>query len=208
MNQNRGPLLILASSSPRRRQLISALNLPFAAVAADVDESCEAGAKPPEIVEELALRKAAAVYGKLPPELAGQAGVIIGADTIVVCRGKVLGKPRDRAHAVEMLEMLQGKCHEVYSGLALIDAATGRTKTGHRRTVVRMKPMDRQRIERYAASGEPDDKAGGYAIQGLGAMLVDSIDGCYFNVVGLPLSLLCDMLAEFGVDPFDSSFRE
>lgn len=203
MMRDSGRHLILASSSPRRQQLIRTLRLPVTVHTADVDESYPEGSEPSEIVEQLALRKASAVYRKVKSENSAKSGVIIGADTIVACRGIVLGKPRDRAHARDMLRMLQGTTHEVYSGLALIDAETGRTRLGHRKTEVRMKPLDPERIARYAATGEPDDKAGAYAIQGLGALLIDAIDGCYFNVVGLPLSLLDEMLAEFGIDAFD-----
>lgn len=206
MKRNSRRHLILASSSPRRQQLIRTLQLPVMIHSVDVDESYPEGAKPSEIVEQLALRKAAAVYDLLRAGDAGQAGLIVGADTIVVFRDVILGKPRDRAHARDMLEMLQGKSHAVFSGVALIDADTGEAKVGHRKTLVRMKPLDRRRIEQYVATGEPDDKAGAYAIQGLGAMLIDTIEGCYFNVVGLPLSLLHDLLGEFGVDPFDSPF--
>lgn len=194
--------LILASASPRRQELIHSLGLPVLIHPADVDEAVESDWHPARIVEELALRKAEAVRTKLLAEPGGQpAGqsVIIGSDTIVVLEGRVLGKPANPEHAIDMLLSLQGRVHEVYSGVACLGLSDGFGKIGHRMTKVRMKPMDRERIERYVATGEPLDKAGSYAIQGLGATLVESIEGDYFNVVGLPLSLLSDLLESFGI---------
>ena len=186
--------LVLASSSPRRKELLEALGLPFVADASDADESVPAGMPPATIVETLALRKAAAVAARRDGAL------VIGADTIVVCEGEVLGKPRDDADARRMLAMLQGREHDVYSGVALV--AAGASRAAHSRTRVRMKPLGAERIAAYVRTGEPRDKAGAYAIQGFGATLVSSIDGDYFTVVGLPVALLADMLAEFGIAAF------
>ncbi|OPA80343.1 septum formation protein Maf [Paenibacillus selenitireducens] len=189
--------LILASSSPRRQELIRTLNIPFEIRVSDVDETTPTFWSPAQVVEQLALRKAEKVRETLQ---AGEQGIIIGADTIVVQDYRVLGKPKDDNDAIWMIGLLQGKTHQVYSGVACIDAASGETHVSHRITYVTMKHLTDQQIANYVASGEPRDKAGAYAIQGLGATIVESIEGCYFNVVGLPLSLLSDMLAKFGVE--------
>ncbi|MBW7476212.1 Maf family protein [Paenibacillus oenotherae] len=193
--------IVLASSSPRRRELVASLDLslPVLILSTDADEGTPADWAPSHIVEQLALRKARAAVSMLG-ETQSDGSVIIGADTIVVLDGEVMGKPQHTAEAAAMLGRLQGRQHEVYSGVACISPDGSRELVAHRRTLVTMKPLDRGRIDRYVASGEPMDKAGSYAIQGLGATLVDRIDGCYFNVVGLPLSLLSDMLSSFGVD--------
>jgi len=189
--------LILASSSPRRQELIRVLGFPVEVVPSDVDEGVETGWSPSRIVEELSLRKALAVTERLAP---GREGVVVGSDTIVVLDGAVLGKPRDEEDAASMLEALSGRSHEVYTGLALVDVATGRRSVSHRMTRVWMKPMDGRRIRAYVETGEPRDKAGAYGIQGYGATLVDRLEGDYFTVVGFPLSLAADMLErDFGL---------
>lgn len=189
--------LILASSSPRRQELIRSLGLPYIIRVSDADETVEGEITPSEMVEMLSLRKAATVREQL--RSSGEQGVIIGSDTIVVFDGKVLGKPADEQDSFRMLKWLQGATHQVYSGIACVDAATGKQAVAHRITQVRMKPLSDEQIWRYIATGEPKDKAGSYAIQGLGATIVDSIEGDYFNVVGLPLSLLSDLLLEFDI---------
>ncbi|RAP77861.1 Maf family protein [Paenibacillus montanisoli] len=192
--------LVLASSSPRRRELVAALDLslPVLILSSDTDESTPPDWQPAQIVEQLGLRKAKASSELLKDEQAADS-LVIGADTIVVLDGIVLGKPKDKGDAIRMLTDLQGREHEVFTGVACLDTSTGRELVRHRMTKVKMKPLDRATIERYVDSGEPMDKAGSYGIQGLGATLVERIDGCYFNVVGLPLSLLSDMLAEFNI---------
>ncbi|WP_426448676.1 Maf family protein [Paenibacillus sp. S-38] len=190
--------LILASSSPRRQELIGSLGLPYAIRVSDVDESTEPGLSPAQIVEELSARKAGAVYERCKEE--GPAdGIVIGSDTIVVLDGEVLGKPQDEQDAFRMLSSLQGRRHQVYTGVACFDLATGQRLTEHRVTEVYMNPLTEAQIRRYIASGEPMDKAGSYAIQGLGATMIDRIEGDYFNVVGLPLSLLSALLERLGV---------
>jgi septum formation protein len=193
--------LVLASSSPRRQELIRSLQLPVAIRVSDVDETVPAGWQPDAIVEELSVRKARTVAEMLPcnEDSAGRS-IVIGSDTIVVLDGEVLGKPADRADAERMLSLLQGRSHQVYSGVACLDPASGAAMVRHRMTRVHMKPMSSAQITRYVETGEPMDKAGSYAIQGLGAAIVDSIEGDYFNVVGLPLSLLTDMLSELGIE--------
>jgi septum formation protein len=191
--------LILASSSPRRQELIRLLGLsvPIEIQSSDADETVPSDWAPDGIVEQLALRKARAVQSL---QMHGSAAaVILGADTIVVQDGQVLGKPQDAADAIGMLERLQGRSHDVFSGIALVDT-NGRELAMHAVTRVYMKSLDPARIERYVASGEPLDKAGAYGIQGAAAAFVERIDGCYFNVVGLPVSLAADMLQQFGMD--------
>lgn len=194
MEHDNSRLIILASGSPRRRELLSLLGLPFEVISSDVDESTPPGLTPEDIVRTLALRKAEATL-----HAAGeQRALIIGSDTIVVLGDKVLGKPVDLQDSRNMLRMLQGKTHQVYTGVACI-GTEGRTVVEHRVTSVTMREMKEEEINDYIASGEPADKAGSYGIQGLGATLVERIDGCYFNVVGLPLSLLGSMLSSFGI---------
>ena len=197
MKEKASRYIILASTSPRRQELIASLRIPFEIMGSDADEDTPFGWSPDKIVETLSLRKADAVYRKLS-ETCGSA-VIVGSDTIVVLEGDILGKPADEQDAVRMLSGLQGRTHKVYTGVACVDAETGRSIVRHRVTSVRMKPLSEEEIVSYVRSGEPADKAGAYAIQGLGATIVDSIEGDYFNVVGLPLSLLSDMLEEMGI---------
>lgn len=189
--------VILASTSPRRRELVASLQIPFDVVPSHADESTPDTWSPEQIVMELAARKANAVYNTLTET--SKDGVIVGSDTIVVRDGDVLGKPRDEQEAAAMLSSLQGRSHTVYTGVACQDGLTGNMKVDYRSTVVTMKALTEDEVWAYARSGEGLDKAGAYAIQGLGATLVTGIEGCYFNVVGLPLSLLVDMLTEFDI---------
>lgn len=190
-------LLILASSSSRRQELIRFLQLPFIVRASYAKEDTPAGMSPPDIVETLSLRKASAVAEVC--RAAGESGIVIGSDTIVVLDDTVLGKPSNEQHAFEMLKALRGRSHTVYSGVACMESKSGRYRVAHRRTAVRMKQLEDEQIRRYIATGEPLDKAGSYRIQGIGATLIESIEGDYFNVVGLPISLLADMLGDFGI---------
>ncbi|MGO4183654.1 septum formation protein Maf [Paenibacillus sp. FSL A5-0031] len=196
--------LVLASSSPRRKELVASLDLslPVYILSTDTDETIEAGWSPSEVVEQLSLRKAKAAIPLLQQKQEVPTSLIIGADTIVVLDGDVLGKPADDEEAKSMLRRLQGRSHEVYSGVACVLSASGEALVAHRKTKVMMKPLSEDQIARYVATGEPRDKAGSYGIQGLGATIVEQIDGCYFNVVGLPLSLLSDMLASYDIAVF------
>ncbi|MDI3298341.1 MAG: Maf family protein [Bacillota bacterium] len=197
--------LVLASSSPRRRALLEALGLPFEVVPPGVDEPRRPGLPPERLVEELSLRKALAVARRLAGEggtaapaapAAGAATWILGSDTVVVLDGEILGKPSGPAEAVRMLERLAGRTHVVYSGIALVPlAARGtapeeRARVAHQRTEVRLRALRPGEAERYVATGEPLDKAGAYAAQGRGAVLIEWIRGDYTNVVGLPVPLL------------------
>ncbi len=184
--------LILASTSPRRRALLEGLGVPFEAVGSDVDETLVDGT-PVQQARALALAKARTVADTR------SSGLVIGADTIVVVGSAILGKPRNRREAARMLGLLAGRRHRVITGVAVVDAASGREVIGHEETAVWIRSLEADEIQRYVASGEPDDKAGAYAIQGLGSLLVERIEGCYFNVVGLPLVKLDRILGEYGV---------
>mgnify|MGYP001300047347 CR=1 FL=1 len=190
--------LYLASSSPRRQFLIRMLRLPYDIVAPSVEEQIDFHWSPTEIVRELSLSKARAVYDDLSAQQ--KDGIVIGADTVVVYQGNILGKPRCEQEAFQMLDMLQGNTHAVLSGVACIDVRSGKQLVTHCKTSVTMKPLTEEQMWRYIQTGEPLDKAGAYGIQGLGALIVDKIEGDYFHVVGLPGSTLAEMLREFGVE--------
>lgn len=192
--------LILASASPRRRELLRMLGLDFEILVSNAEESKgELPDSPGEQVMELAARKAGEIAGLHPDAL------VIAADTIVVAEKQILGKPGDEEDARRMLSFLSGRWHEVYTGVALVKAAEKKRLVDYERTRVKFRPLSREEIDRYIRSGEPMDKAGAYGIQGLGAVLVERIEGCFFNVVGLPLTKLTLMLKEFGVEVLEVS---
>ncbi|MBP1930404.1 Maf family protein [Ammoniphilus resinae] len=184
--------LILASSSPRRQEILRNLGLDFSVKVSGVDESFSDGLKPAEIVELLAERKVASVSEEVSD------GLVIGSDTIVVLNNQILGKPINLEDAFRMLMSLQGSTHSVFSGLTVMDVRTGRKLTGHVETKVTMRGLSESTIKKYIATGEPSDKAGAYAIQGFGAIFIEKIEGDYFSVVGLPIRLLADFLNDFG----------
>ena len=184
--------LILASGSPRRRELLGGLGLTFEVRPVDLDESLHDGEAPEPYVQRLARDKAQA--------RAGNGELVLAADTTVVCDAQILGKPSDPADAARMLTLLAGRDHEVWTGVALHRPADDRTAIGTERTRVTLAPMTESEIAWYAHSGEPDDKAGAYAIQGLGAMFVAAVDGNYTNVVGLPIPLVYRLFGELGLD--------
>lgn len=190
--------LILASSSPRRQELIRLLGQSYDIVVSRVDERITTEMPPAQVVHDLSIRKARAVYNEIKDSQ--KDGIVIGADTIVVLNDKILGKPKDEQEAFQMLHALQGNTHHVYSGVACIDLESGETLVDHCKTAVTIKPLSEQEIRRYIQTGEPKDKAGAYGIQGIGAVIVEKIEGDFFNVVGLPLSLLSDMLKRFGIE--------
>lgn len=194
MKKNQHRSIILASSSPRRKELLAGLGLEFTVISSDVSEEVENNCSPEEMVKLLAQRKAEAVARQIDQ------GLVIGADTIVVLEGEVLGKPRDKIDAFSMLTRLQGREHKVYSGISIVDAKTNEYETGFQSTTVRMRSLNDLEVTQYIATDEPMDKAGAYAIQGLGATLVEGINGDYFTVVGLPLALTAKYLRNFGVD--------
>mgnify|MGYP001491180455 CR=1 FL=1 len=188
--------LILASSSPRRSELLKQLGLDFRILPCEVNETLPPGLRPDELVETLAARKAWAAAVLL------NEGIVIGADTVVALNGQVLGKPADTSDAAEMLRLLQGTNHEVYTGVALVDAGRREILIDHEQTRVYFKPLEEVEILRYVSTGEPMDKAGAYAVQGLAAMFIGRLEGCYTNVVGLPLAKLSEMLKQFGYNVF------
>jgi len=183
--------VILASASPRRRELLSLVGIPHVVEPADIDESYRDGEEAPQHAERLAREKAATVAGRHPD------AVVIAADTIVLIDGLVLGKPSDDADAERMLAMLGGQTHVV---LTAVDVAyRGELRSGVESVRVTFRPLTRERIRAYIATGEPMDKAGSYGIQGYGATLVERIDGDYFAVMGLALARMVDLLAELGL---------
>ena len=186
--------VVLASSSPRRQELLSKVGLDFETIPAESDESAVSGT-PEQVVQALALEKASGVARRMR----GRDALVIGADTIVYIDGKILGKPADDREAGLMLGMISGRTHVVYTGIAIVDTATGKTLVECEESRVHIRDLAPDEIAAYVKTGEPSDKAGAYAVQGIGSVIVDRIEGCYFNVVGLPMSRLALMLKEFGV---------
>lgn len=198
------PELVLASASPRRRDLLGLLGLEPLIVPADIDETPHPGEGPEALVERLARGKADAVCSSLQPgsdRLAVPCSyqLVVAADTVVAVDGKIFGKAADDAEAARMLEALSGRAHDVVTGLAVVGRGPNpRTETAICRTRVWMRALDRADIDWYLASGEHRGKAGAYGIQGRASLLVDRIDGSYQNVVGLPLATLDEVTRRFG----------
>ena len=187
--------LILASQSPRRRQLLEQVGFTdFLIRPAQGEELADPNLDPGGLVEALSRQKALEISASADPE-----DLIIAADTVVAVDGQVLGKPHSIQQAHEMLSALSGREHIVYTGVTVCRG--GQILTQHEATTVRFRPLTAQEIDAYIATGEPMDKAGSYGIQGRGALLVEGISGDYFNVVGLPVCRLGRMLTQFGVDP-------
>ncbi len=188
------PKLILASGSPRRRELLSAAGFSFDVVVSDAEESMPDTSEPASVAKHNALVKAIAVAESAPQDM-----LVIGADTIVTLNGHIYGKPADEAQAAQTLAELSGKTHQVITGVALVmgDAFF----SFHETTDVVFKELSEETIAAYVATGDPLDKAGGYGIQSSGSALVDHIDGDYDNVVGLPVARLSRMLAKLGIEP-------
>jgi len=188
---NKAYPLILASASPRRRELLTQIQISFRVVASEVDEQ-ETGHEPTEVCLGLAEKKAIQVHRLAGPDW------VLGADTIVVIAGRILGKPRDEADAREMLALLAGTGHRVITGFCVIDPSGLPVHSEAVSTDVRFKPLSDREIEAYVRTGEPFGKAGAYAIQGIGAFMVESISGSYSNVVGLPVCALIKALIRVG----------
>ena len=183
--------VILASGSPRRRELLQQMRLNFTVLSPDVDE--HAAPMPPEaLVQLLSSRKAAAAAAAHPE------AVVIAADTVVCQDGLILGKPADEADARRMLERLSGKKHQVYTGFTVQQGI--RLQTCVEGTTVHVRPLSTAEIDRYIATGEPMDKAGAYGIQGLGGVFITGLEGDYYNVMGLPICRLAQVLRSFGID--------
>ncbi len=185
--------LILASSSPRRAEILRNAGFDFAVVPAHVDETRRPNEHPADYVRRLAEDKAHTVARQLAKDAASDSTLIIGADTAVVIDSEILCKPSSAANAREMLRRLNGKTHEVYTGLTLLQG-NGTVHTAVEKTRVTFESLSEGEIEEYIATGEPFDKAGAYAIQGRGGKFISHIEGCYFNVMGLPLARLYAML--------------
>jgi septum formation protein len=175
---------VLASGSPRRRELLAQLGVDPIIWASDIAENNSSNERPESMAMSLALQKALEASSKF------QNDIVLAADTIVVVDGRVMGKPRDNDEAYDMLKDLSGRSHEVITGFAIIDNSENTKVVEYEKTLVTFRTLDHERIMAYIDSGEVLDKAGAYGIQGKGALLVEKIEGCYFNVVGLPLSRL------------------
>lgn len=188
--------IILASSSPRRKELLDRAGIKFEAVnppdSAETPISKRSTDNPKEFARQNACQKAAAAAA-----ISDAGSLIIGADTIVVCDGRIMGKPADKSEACEMLSFLSGKIHEVITGVAVLEKDTGRIESAAESTEVSFKNLTEAEIREYAESGEPLGKAGAYAIQGKGSIFIPSIKGCFFNVVGLPLFRTKELLSKF-----------
>lgn len=181
--------IILASQSPRRKEILSLLEIPFKIMVSDADETVEEGLPPYFIAESLSLKKAAAVAKNIDAD-----AIVIGADTIVVADGKILGKPKDAEDASLMLSALSGKWHEVISGVTVIHTTSAKSESFYVATKVKFCELSPEEIADYVATGDSCDKAGAYGIQGVASKFVEEIHGDYFNVVGLPLSKLYQVL--------------
>lgn len=184
--------IILASNSPRRLTLLRQIGIDPVVIPSHVPEYIQEGESPEDSALRLATAKAREVVGRF------MEGFIIGADTVVVVDSEQLGKPADERDARRMLRLLSGRSHSVITGLAVIDAKRSEVKTTIVRTTVRFKQLTEEEIDAYIATGDPMDKAGAYGIQGRAAAFIEGIEGCYSNVVGLPLSELVEMLKSFG----------
>ena len=194
--------IVLASASPRRKELLEQIGISFEVIASNVNENIQYQDNPDRYVEQLALMKAQEVARRVNP-----GHLIIGSDTIVLLDNEILGKPENDQDAFNTIKRLSGKSHFVFTGVAIIEAAEGKTMVSHAKTKVKFRDVEDDEIMAYIKSGEPADKAGSYGIQGKGAVLVEGIDGCYFNVVGLPISCLCSMLKSFGVEVLGGKYE-
>ncbi len=190
-------MLYLASTSPRRRELLQQIGLTFEVLKVAVDETAEDEESPAEYVSRLAIAKARAAADLVGPE-----DIVLSADTTVVCDGKIIGKPATLEEAVSIWKSLSGRSHQVMTGVALLRGE----RVAHRVVIteVHFHPLQADEMEAYWRTGEPADKAGGYGIQGRGAVWVDRISGSYSNVVGLPLSETAEMLAGFGYSVWET----
>jgi len=186
-----GKKLILASASPRRENLLKMIGFDFEMVDSQVDEQSEVYTIPEVHVLELAQKKALKVAEKI------NSGLIIGADTIVVLNNQILGKPKDAKQAKEILRQLSDRTHTVYTGFAIVEKPSGEMVSEFEKTLVSFRKLEDEEIVRYIQSGSPLDKAGGYGIQDQGALFVEKIDGCFYNVMGLPVTKLYQALGKF-----------
>jgi len=186
--------IVLASASPRRKELLEKTGLRFDVDPVETDENMESGKNPHEIVRKISLQKALSVSGRHKDT------VIIAADTIGFLNGQIIGKPHNSDEAKKILQLLSGKSHTVITGFTIIDSANNKTVSRSVETKVFIKKLSQQEIDAYLSTGEPLDKAGAYGIQGLGSVIVEKIEGDYYNVVGLPLNALSEALKAFGIN--------
>lgn len=185
--------IILASASPRREELLKKIGLKFRVESSNYEENISYELEPHELAKLLSLEKAKLVAKNHKNVL------VIAADTFIVFEGKILGKPRTKTEAREMLERINGKPHSVITGFTIVDSGSNKALSKSVETKVHLRKLNSNEIDVYVKSKEPLDKAGAYAIQGLGSVIVEKIEGDYYNVVGLPLSTLVESLKEFGV---------
>jgi septum formation protein len=198
------PRLVLGSASPRRKELLARVGVPFRVEESHIEEGIEPGEKPERFTQRIADRKAQAVAGKQEPHT-----WVLGADTAVVVDDQVLGKPENRSDGARMLKLLSGRTHRVLTAVVLAPSGPGTALRLLSETLVRFVKLSQTTIQGYLDTGEPLDKAGAYGIQGIGAMLVSSIQGSYTNVVGLPLAETMEMLEEAGIyRPFERAWRQ
>lgn len=193
---NRLPGIVLASASPRRRELLAGMGLAFEVIPADIDEAAHDHEDPVAYVDRLAHEKARAIAERMPAH-AGRDALVIAADTVVVVDGLMLGKPRDAHENRAFLDRLSGRVHQVSTGHCVMHR--GVVERAVRTTDVAFRDLSAGERTRYVATGEGADKAGGYAIQGIGAALVERIDGCYFNVVGMSVATIVTITRELGI---------
>jgi len=187
--------IILASASPRRKELLKSMGLEFEVIPSEIEENIENESFSPKLIENLAAEKAADVAKRT-----NFTAIVIGSDTVVVINNKILGKPKDKKDAFIMLKMLSGNTHQVISAIAVIDTETRKILKDSVVSDVTFKQLSDEEINAYIETGEPMDKAGAYAIQGFAGMFVKSINGCYSNIVGISVFKLAEMLKEFGVE--------
>jgi septum formation protein len=185
--------IILASASPRREELLEKIGLKFEVEPSNYAEDMRSELSPDELAKSISLEKAKVVASK------HKNAIVIAADTFIVFRGKIMGKPDTEAEAIKMLMTLRGKSHSVITGFTILDTEENKVLTKSVETIIHIKNLTPEEIDAYVKSKEPLDKAGAYAIQGLGSVIVERIEGDYFNVMGLPLSALAEGLKEFGV---------
>jgi septum formation protein len=188
--------IILASASPRRKDLLEKIGLKFEVDSCDIIEDLTSDLAPRELAKKISAEKAQAAVEKYSD------AIIIAADTIGVFEGKIIGKPHTATEARKILSILSGKSHLVITGYTIIDTGTRKTVTKSVQTKVYFRNLSESEIDAYVKTGEPLDKAGAYAIQGLGALIVEKIEGDYYNVIGLPLSSLMESLKGFGIHLF------
>lgn len=184
--------VVLASSSPRRIELLSQYGIDLITMKAEIEEKILPGESPEEVAMALAFEKANQIAESIEPN-----NIVIGADTLVACEGQILGKPKDGEEAKHMLRFLKGKEHSVITGISIVRLKPSVKLIDFERTKVRFGNVDDEKLKRYIETGECMDKAGAYGIQGLGGALIEGIYGCYFNVVGLPLHRLDTLLGKY-----------